>query len=98
MPLYDYVCPQNGRTVEVRHSLSETISTWGELCDRAGIEPEDTPTDTPVKRKITAPSVLVPTSDRELKDAGFTKLVKRDKGVYENVTGGEGEPRVIGDS
>jgi hypothetical protein len=33
-------------------------------------------------------------SNAELKNMGFTKLVRRDKGVYENVTGGEG-PKIV---
>ena len=31
----------------------------------------------------------------ELRDAGFTKLVKRDDGVYENVTASDGEARYM---
>ena len=40
-----------------------------------------------VQRVITAPNVSVPRSNRELREKGFTKLVRRDKGVYEDVTG-----------
>ena len=36
MPTYDYYCPANARTLEVRHSMSEKLSTWGELRARAG--------------------------------------------------------------
>ena len=52
MPRYDYHCPANDRTVEVSHSMSETLGTWGELCRRAGIEPGDTPADAPVHRPV----------------------------------------------
>lgn len=52
MPTYDYLCEANGRKVEVRHSMSEELKTWGELCDRAGLEPAETPADTPVRRLI----------------------------------------------
>lgn len=34
-------------------------------------------------------------SNTDLKDMGFTKLVKRDKGVYENVTSRDGESRIV---
>lgn len=57
MPTYDYYCPSNGRTVEVRHSLSETVSNWGELCRCAGIEPGETPADAPVTQCVAAPAV-----------------------------------------
>jgi len=50
MPTYEYVCPANGRTVEVLHGMSERLATWGEVCDRAGIEPGETPADAPVDR------------------------------------------------
>jgi len=34
-------------------------------------------------------------SDGELRDLGFTKLVRRDDGVYENVTQRDGESRYM---
>ncbi len=40
----------------------------------------------PVKRIISLSSFSSPKTNSELKDLGFTKLVKRDDGVYENVT------------
>jgi len=56
MPTYDYRCEMNGQVVEVVHSISETIKTWGELCDRAGIMPGSTPVDAAVSRHITGGS------------------------------------------
>ncbi len=53
MAIYDYHCEANQRTVEVRHAMSERLQTWGELCECAGIDPGDTPPETPVKRLIT---------------------------------------------
>ena len=50
MPTYDYRCDANGRVVEVNHRMSENLSTWGELCDRANLPCGDTPADTPVQR------------------------------------------------
>lgn len=53
MPTYDYHCSRNSRTVSVQHSMKEKISSWGELCRRAGIEPGPTPEDAEVERIIT---------------------------------------------
>lgn len=58
MPTYDYRCEANGRVVEVNHPMRETLSTWGELCERAGIEPGDTPPDSPVRRLATGGHVV----------------------------------------
>lgn len=54
MPYYDYFCSANGQTVEVRHGMSDSVETRGELCDRTGLEPGATPVDSPVQRKLTA--------------------------------------------
>ncbi len=54
MPTYDYHCTANGRTVEVKHRMSEEVRTWGELCAMAGLPLEATPADTPVAKKLTA--------------------------------------------
>lgn len=86
MPTFDYFCEANGKTVEVRHGADEHLTTWAELCAKAGLLVGDTSPDAPVRRLVSAPHVAVPISHSKLKDLGFTKLVKRDKGVYENVT------------
>jgi putative FmdB family regulatory protein len=49
----------------------------------------------PVKKLISAPQLSFPKTDAELKSQGFTKLVRREKGVYENVTAQEGESRMV---
>ncbi|MGE0431344.1 MAG: zinc ribbon domain-containing protein [Planctomycetota bacterium] len=58
MPFYDYMCRANDRRVEVRHGMTETVTTWGELCARAGIEPGDTPPDAPVDKLISGGTVV----------------------------------------
>jgi predicted nucleic acid-binding Zn ribbon protein len=58
MPTYDYRCEANGRVVEVRHGMNETLTTWGELCERAGVQPDDTPSETPVQRLISGGYVI----------------------------------------
>ena len=57
MPTYDYFCPANGRTLEVQHPMCESVSTWGELCRHAGIDPAGTAADVPVQRLISAAAV-----------------------------------------
>ncbi len=87
MPRYDYYCEANGRTVEVIHGISRVVDTWGALCDLAGIDPAGTDASTPVRKIITcAPMANTPKGDSWLKNQGFTKLVKRSDGTYENVT------------
>lgn len=88
MPVYDYFCPSNNEKVEVWHSLSLELKTWGELCKLAQRDLGDTPEDAPIRRLLGAPSLTIPLSNNDYKNAGFTKLVKRDQGVYENVTNG----------
>ena len=58
MPTYDYRCADNGRVLEVSHRMSETLATWGELCERAGMDPGDTPLDSPVTRLATGGVVV----------------------------------------
>ena len=58
MPTYDYHCPANGEVLEVEHKLAERISTWAELCARAGHPPGSTAPLAPVERLITATHVV----------------------------------------
>jgi hypothetical protein len=58
MPSYDYRCNANDRVVEVSHRMSERLSTWGELCAAAGIDPGDTDPATPVERLITGGQIV----------------------------------------
>ena len=58
MPTYDYLCPANGRTVEVSHKMAESVATWGELCRRAGLPLDGTPGNAKVERLITGGGVL----------------------------------------
>jgi hypothetical protein len=95
MPRYDYLCPTNGRVVEVRHGIDELLSSWGELCARAGLAAGETPPDAPVERIVHAPALSFPRTNSELKGMGFTKLVRRDDGTYENVTARDGESKVV---
>lgn len=58
MPSYDYRCDLNGLTLEVRHGINHVISTWGALCKHVGIETDETPFDTPVRKLITGGNVV----------------------------------------
>jgi len=58
MPTYDYQCELNSRVVEVKHKMAETVTTWGELCNLAGISMGDTPSDAPVKKLATGGQVV----------------------------------------
>ena len=95
MPAYDYFCEANGRTVEVVHTVHARLKTWGEVCFVAQIPLGDTDPLAPVRKIISAPAIAIPTSNSTLKEKGFTKLVKRDKGVYENVTALDHEKRYM---
>jgi hypothetical protein len=95
MPLYRYHCPANGEVRELRHGMREDVATWGELCARLDEAPGDTSADSPVERILFPVGVATPRGDAELKSMGFTKLVKREKGVYENVTALDGEKRYV---
>jgi len=96
MPAYDYKCEKNGYTVEVIHPINTKLQTWGELCYVAQIPLGDTDPMAPVKKVImTAPGIAVQTFNSEIKNLGFTKLVKRDDGVYENVTATGDEKRYM---
>lgn len=96
MPLYTYFCAENGKTVEVSHTLQAKLRTWVELCYTAQIPLGDTDPLAPVERVIkSAPGIAVPAFNSELKNMGFTKLVRRDHGVYENVTALDDEKRYM---
>ncbi len=58
MPTYDYRCDANDRIIEVTHRMSETITTWGELCGKAGLATGETNPETPVTRLATGGNVI----------------------------------------
>jgi predicted nucleic acid-binding Zn ribbon protein len=95
MPVYEYHCPANGQSVEVVHPITDRLQTWGELCGASNHPLGDTAADSPVERLLFAAGVCTPASNSKLKEMGFTKLVKRDSGVYENVTASGGESRYM---
>ncbi len=48
-----------------------------------------------VRRLISRTYVSAPKGNSDLKNMGFTKLVRRDTGVYENVTASGNEARYV---
>ena len=48
----------------------------------------------PVRRMISRVNISTPKGNSDLKNMGFTKLVRRDDGVYENVTATGKEAKV----
>lgn len=58
MPSYDYRCPANGQVVEVRHAMSEVLSTWGEVCEKTGMALNGTPANAPVEKLITGGGIV----------------------------------------
>ena len=58
MPTYDYRCEANQKVYEVKHSMSERLDTWGELCERAGFSAGGIALDTRVTRLITGAGLV----------------------------------------
>jgi len=58
MPTYDYACDANERIIEVRHKMSETIASWGELCEIAEIDAGSTPIDVPVRKLVNGGQIV----------------------------------------
>ena len=88
MPVYEYehadeqtTCPR-GRTFLVSQSMRDDALEQCPDCE--GV----------IERLISKTYVSAPTADTDLKDKGFAKLVRRDKGIYENVTALDGESRI----
>ena len=86
MPIYSYFCETNGRTIDVRHRMEVELQTWGEVCYAAHLPIGDTDFLTPVRKRLSPPALAFPVSNSTLREQGFTKLVRRDQGVYENLT------------
>ena len=85
MPIYEYEHKGTpcgwGPVFEIKQSVHDTPL---ERCPNCG---------EPVRKIISCTNINTPKTDTELRDLGFTKLVRRDDGVYENVTARDGESR-----
>ncbi len=90
MPLYEYQarpdetgCDYCSEGFSILQSMKEDSLA---ACPRCG---------SAVQRLIFPVGVATPKTNSELKNLGFTKLVKRDDGVYENVTRNHGENKYM---
>jgi putative FmdB family regulatory protein len=87
MPVYEYEHIEKpcsmGKMFDVTQSIHDESLTKCPNC--AG----------PVRKLISRTNISTPKTDSELRDLGFTKLVKRDDGVYENVTARKGDSRMV---
>ena len=87
MPVYEYEHLQDacdgGKVFEATQSISDPPLVRCPNCKH------------PVRRIMSAPFISSPKTNSELRDLGFTKLVKRDDGVYENVTRRGSESRYM---
>lgn len=85
MPTYDYEHTEKtcdiGRCFEFVQSMASDKLT---ICPACG---------EPVRRLISRVNISTPKGNSDLKNMGFTKLVRRDNGVYENVTATGNESR-----
>jgi len=87
MPIYEYEHLKDscalGKQFEIKQSLNDTPLKKCPQCKK------------PVKKLLSLVGISLPKTNSELRNLGFTKLVKRDDGVYENVTAKDGESRYM---
>ena len=87
MPFYEYEhlgapCDQ-GQVIEVKQPIHDLDLR---TCPHCG---------GPVRKLMTRVHFKKTRSDSELRDLGFTKLVRRDEGLFENMTARDGESRMV---
>ena len=87
MPVYEYEHLKKpchlGSVFDYRQSIKDQQLTRCPNCSG------------PVQKLISRTNISCPKTNGELRDLGFTKLVKRDDGVYENVTARQGDSRYM---
>jgi putative FmdB family regulatory protein len=87
MPIYEYEHQEQACKLGKRFEHEQPITAAAlTACPECG---------GPVKRLLSAPMLRFPKSDSQLKNLGFSKLVRRDHGVYENVTAQDGESKIV---
>ena len=86
MPVYEYEHIGKGCAKGKRFDITQSIKSEKlQNCPECGRK---------VKRLISLVAINTPKTNSDLKNLGFTKLVKRDNGVYENVTATGKESRI----
>ena len=62
MPTYDYRCEADDQLYEVKHAMSLSPKTWGELCDITGMDNKGIPKEAVVKKVLSTGGVVKSTS------------------------------------
>ena len=87
MPIYEYEHVETpcklGPVLEVEQSMQDPPLKNCPQCGKT------------VQKIMSRINISCPKSNSELRDLGFTKLVRRDNGVYENVTARDGDNRYM---
>ncbi len=87
MPIYEYEHLEKpcilGKLFEVKQSIHDKALTRCPTCGGS------------LRKLISRINISTPKTNSELRDLGFTKLVKRDDGVYENVTARNKDSRLV---
>jgi len=87
MPVYEYEHLKTpctlGKVFDLRQSINDNQLNLCPNCSG------------PIQKLISRTNISCPKTNGELRDLGFTKLVKRDDGVYENVTARGGDSRYM---
>ena len=87
MAIYEYEHIQDvcdlGKRFDMEQSMQDQPLTQCPRCNQ------------PVKKLISLTNISTPKTNSELRDLGFTKLVKLDEGVYENVTVRGGDNKMV---
>ena len=87
MPVYEYVHQEEKECVLGHYfELTQTIySAPFTACPQCGQA---------VRKLVSLASINTPKTNSALKNLGFTKLVRRDDGIYENVTATGNESKI----
>jgi len=87
MPVYEYEHLKTpcalGKVFDLKQSINDNQLNLCPNCSG------------PIQKLISRTNISCPKTNGELRDLGFTKLVKRDDGVYENVTARGGDSRYM---
>jgi len=86
MPVYEYEHLGKGCSLGKQFELNQPMNSARlTVCPDCGMS---------VRRVLSLVSINTPKTASDLKNLGFTKLVRRDNGVYENVTATGSESRI----
>lgn len=86
MPVYEYEHQDDGCELGKRFELTQSMySAQFKTCPVCGQT---------VRKIISLSSISTPKGNSALNNLGFTKLVRRDNGIYENVTATGKESRI----